>query len=174
MAVPSEPTTARPLRVMADATVLFAGTVWPRWSYEVLRHASQADFHLVLSPLVIEQARRNLHRKFPHLVDRFGVWLAECPYELVPDPSPQDVASHRALMRHIEDVPVALAGMQAGIDYFISDDKDFTDENATTDAVHEQLRIMRPVIFLREVMGRSSQDLEKIRTRDWPLTSHTP
>lgn len=99
--------------------------------------------------------------------------MLPCYSREVPDPSPQDVASHRALMRHIEDVPVALAAMQAGIDYFISDDKDFTDENATTDAVHEQLRIMGPVIFLREVMGWSSQALERIRTRDWPLTPHT-
>jgi hypothetical protein len=154
---------------MVDATVLFAGTVWPRWSYEVLRHASQEDFHLVLPPLVIEQARRNLHRKFPQLVDRFDNWLASCPLEPVPDPSPQDEAVHRALVRHGEDVPVALAAIRAGVDYFVSEDKDFTAEDATTQAVQEQLKILRPVIFLREVMGWSSDELERVRRRDWPI-----
>lgn len=169
MAMPTDPAAPKPLRVMVDATVLFAGTVWPRWSYEVLRHASQGDFSLVLAPLVIEQARRNLHRKFPQLLDRFDHWLASCPLEQVPDPSPQDEAAHRALVRHVEDVPVALAAIRAGVDYFVSEDKDFTADDATTQAVHEQLKILRPVIFLREVMGWSSDELERVHKRDWPI-----
>ena len=40
------------LRVMLDATVLIAGSVWPRWSYEVIQHALQGDFQLILAPLV--------------------------------------------------------------------------------------------------------------------------
>ena len=58
MAPPSSPAAAKSLRVMLDTTVLIAGIAWPRWSYEVLRHALSGDFRLVLSPLVIKQARR--------------------------------------------------------------------------------------------------------------------
>jgi predicted nucleic acid-binding protein len=37
------------LRVMVDANILIAGSVWPRWPYEVLQHALRGDFGLVLS-----------------------------------------------------------------------------------------------------------------------------
>jgi len=73
---------------MVDATVLYAGTGWPRWSYEVLRYALRGDFRLVLSPLVIKQAKRNLVKKLPALVESFDAWLSPCPVEMVPDPRP--------------------------------------------------------------------------------------
>ncbi len=79
MAMPSNPAAAKPPRVMVDATVLFAGIGWPRWSYEVLRHAFSGDYQLVLSPLVIEQARRNLGEKLPVLVGAFDAWLNLVP-----------------------------------------------------------------------------------------------
>jgi len=154
---------------MTDATVLFAGSVWPRWSYEVLDHALKGDFDLVLSPLVIQQARTNLRRKFPESVGRFDLWLSVCRFELVPDPSQSERDAHLGLVRQVEDVPIALASIKAGVDYFVTEDKDFTDKSATTDEVQRQLTIMRPVIFLREVMGWSSEELEKIHHRDWPV-----
>ncbi len=53
------------LRVMVDANVLIAGIGWPRWPYALLQHAIAGDFQLVLSPYVIEEARRNLQRIVP-------------------------------------------------------------------------------------------------------------
>jgi predicted nucleic acid-binding protein len=44
------------LRVMVDANVLFAGTLWPRFPYEVLRHAVLGDYQLVLSSRIIDEA----------------------------------------------------------------------------------------------------------------------
>ena len=79
---------------MIDATVLFAGIGWSCWSYAVLRHALPGDFDLVLSPLVIEQARRNLEHKLPEWVEEFEDWLRLCPFETVEDPSPEEVAAN--------------------------------------------------------------------------------
>ena len=152
---------------MVDATVLIAGTVWPRWSYEVLNHALRGDFNLVLSPLVIEQARTNLRSKFPNYSGRFEFWLVVCPYGLVDDPGHNEVVANASLVRHIEDVPVALSAMTADVDCFVSDDKDFTEQSASTQELHRRLTIMRPVIFLREMMGWSSAELEKVRQRNW-------
>jgi predicted nucleic acid-binding protein len=154
---------------MVDATVLFAGTAWPRWSHAVLRHAALGNFQLVLSALVITQARRNLQKRLPAYVEPFEEWLQWCPFEAAPDPTLEEVANHKTLMRDAKDIPVALAAINAGVDYFVSEDKDFTDEDDTTREVRQRLKIMRPVIFLREVMGWSSADLEKIHFRDWPL-----
>jgi len=154
--------------VFVDATVLFAGIGWPRWSYQVLRHAAQGDFELVLIPLVIEQARRNLQAKLPAFVDSFDAWLSHIPCEIAPDPKPEAVAAHLDLVRDVEDVPLAVAVLEAHVDYLVSEDKDLTEESATRE-LRKHVTIMRPVIFLREVMGWSSQDLEDIRKRNWPL-----
>ena len=168
MDAPSRPSREKRPRVFADATVLFAGTGWPRWSYEVLRHAAQGDYQLVLCPLVVAQARQNLLEKQPDYVESFETWLDHVAPEWVPDPTAQQVAAHRELVRDLDDVPVAVAALEARVDYFVSEDKDFTADDATTQAVHEQLKILRPVIFLREVMGWSSDELERVRRRDWP------
>lgn len=163
----SKPAGAKP-RVFVDATVLFAGIGWPRWSYQVLRHAAQDDFKLVLIPLVIEQARRNLQAKLPALVESFDAWLSHMSCEIAPDPKPEAVVAHLDLVRDIDDVPIAVAALEAQADYLVSEDKDLTEESATRE-LRKHLTIMRPVIFLREVMGWASQDLEDIRKRDWPL-----
>ena len=167
MVAPSKPASAK-RRVFVDATVLFAGIGWPRWSYEVLRHAAQDDFQLVLIPLVIEQARRNLQAKLPAFVGSFDAWLSHLSCEIAHDPKPEAVLAQLDLMRDVDDVPVAVAAREAHVDYLVSEDKDFTEESATEE-LRKHITIMRPVIFLREVMGWSSQDLEEIRRREWPL-----
>ncbi len=56
-------------RAMTDANVLLAGNAFPRWPYEVLQHAIDGDFKLVLCPLIVKQAREHLEERFPaHLV----------------------------------------------------------------------------------------------------------
>lgn len=167
MVAPSKPASAK-RSVFVDATVLFAGIGWPRWSYEVLRHAVQDDFELVLIPLVIEQARRNLQAKLPTFVESFDTWLSHLSCKIAPDPKPEAVLAQLDLMRDVDDVPVAVAALEAQVDYLVSEDKDFTEESATQE-LRKHVTIMRPVIFLREVIGLSKEELEEIRKRDWPL-----
>ncbi len=153
---------------MVDATVLFAGTGWPRWSYEVLRHASMGDLELVLSPLVIEQARRNLASKFPQFTGAFDSWLELVRFDLVPDPKPEEVVENEYLVRDVSDVPIALSAIQAGVMCLVSEDKDLTDA-AEGGELRKRLKVLRPVVFLHEVMGWSHEDLGEIRHRSWPL-----
>jgi hypothetical protein len=88
-------------RAMTDANVLVAGMSFPRWPCEVLRHAAAGDFQLVLCPLVIEQARRNLQKHFPQYTHRFEEFLQAVDYELVPDPTPKEVAVNQSLNRDL-------------------------------------------------------------------------
>ena len=64
-------------RALTDANVLLAGNAFPRWPYEVLQHATDGDFQLVLCPLVIRQARQHLQRRFPAHLPRFEKFLRE-------------------------------------------------------------------------------------------------
>lgn len=110
------------LRVFVDANVLLAGNAFPRWPYEVLEHATDGDFKLVLCPLVIQQAREHLQKLFPVHLARFERFLREADYELVPDPSPVEIDAYPNLVRDVSDIPIAVAAMAAGVDYVVSEE----------------------------------------------------
>src|SRR3972149_5591476 len=105
------------VRAFVDANVLFAGSAFPRWPYQVLRHAAAGDFRLVLSPLVIQQARRNLQKRFPEYVDRFEAFMQSVDYEIVPDPTQEEVEVSKDIIRDFSDVPVALSAISAEVEY---------------------------------------------------------
>lgn len=155
------------VRAFIDANVLLAGSAFPRWPYEVLRHTAIGDFRLVLSPLVIKQARRNLRKRFPEYTERFEVFIQSVAHDLVADPTPQEVEANKHIVRDLSDVPVALSAISAQVEYLISEDKDFTTENAATAELRRHFQIMLSGTFLREVMGWTHEQLESIRHRKW-------
>jgi predicted nucleic acid-binding protein len=159
----SEPSSFKP-RVMVDTTDLVAGIVWPRFPYEVLQHALHGDFDLVLCPVVIAEARSKFSERFPTFVQSFEDFLENAPYEEVPDPGTEEVLANETLMRDVTDVPVALSAITAEVDYFVSDDKDYT---APNQLIHEKLRVRLSGTFLNEVMGWSHEELELVRLRRW-------
>ena len=154
-------------RVMVDTTVLLAGTVWPRWPYEVLQHALRGDFELVLSQTVIQEAVRVIGEKFPGYAQDFESFLAECDHIEIPAPPSEEVLANQGLMRDINDVPIAIAAISAGVDCFVSEDKDFTSRDQANAELHQKLTVMLPGTFLRQVMGWTSDELEAIRARTW-------
>jgi len=155
------------LRVMVDANILIAGSVWPRWPYEVLQHALRGNFRLVLSEYILQQARTHIQRRFSNQADQFDKFLQACEYELVADPTPEQVAQNLDLVRDPSDVPVALAAIHARVNYLVSEDKDLTVQDKTTAKLRQELNVLISGTFLREVMGWNSEGLEKIRHRTW-------
>ena len=152
---------------MLDANILIAGSVWPRWPHEILEHAERRDFKLILSPFIIEQARRPINRRFVSGRSRFERFLRHARYELAAEVSEQDVKNHRDLVRDMTDVPVALAAINARADYLVSEDKDLTVRDDTTTELRRNVTVLLSGTFLREVMGWSSDQLEAIRHRTW-------
>ena len=71
------------------------------------------------------------------------------------------------LVRDPSDVPVALAAINAKVDYLDSEDKDLTVQGNTTARMRHRLTVLISGTFLREVMGWSSEDLERIWQRNW-------
>ncbi len=152
------------LRVALDANVLIAGTVWPRWPHEVLRAALGRHFDLVLPEQVVEEARRHLTAQQQAALSYL---LDHTPHERLPIPPRAEVLAARDLVRHDPDVPIALALLTAGIDIFVTNDRDFTDADAVAGRFSRQVRVMLPAVFLRDVLGWSSEALEAIRSRTW-------
>ena len=155
------------LRVMVDANILIAGTVWPRWPYEVLQHALAGDFRLVLSQYIIKQALMGMNRRFLAYVDQFEQLLQASRYELAPEPTSEQIYQNKDLVRDVTDIPIALAAINAEVNYLVSEDKDLTVQNQSTQQLRERLQAVISGTFLREAMGWTSQDLEKVRGRTW-------
>lgn len=155
------------LRVMADANILIAGILFPRWFHEFLRHALRGDFKLVLSSQVIREARARMDRGTSAQQQALDQFLEGCDYEEVPDPAREEVERNLRLVRDPKDVPIALAAIEAGVDVFVTNDTDFTDRDESTALLRTKLEPISIGRFLHEVMGWRSPDLERIRRRTW-------
>jgi len=155
------------LRVMVDANILIAGIGWPRFPYEVLQHAVHRDFQLVLSSYIIDEARRNIVRVIPQRLPQLELFIARSRYEETPTPTEAEVDAHLTLIRDKADISVALAAINAKVDYLVTQDRDFTDRNESNAELHAKLKIILPSTFLREHMGWTSEALETVRNRTW-------
>lgn len=100
-------------------------------------------------------------------MDRFEAFLATSNYEVADTPAADAVTAHASLVRDIADVPVALAAIEAGVDYLVSEDKDLTTRDESTAELRRQLAVYLSGTFLREVMGWSPEQLEAARGRRW-------
>ena len=155
----------RRLRVTLDANVLIAGIRLPRWPHEVMRAALADYFDLVLPEQVIVEARR--HLEAPAQADVLDSFLASSDYEELPMPPADLVRQQGDLVRSEKDVPIALTLLASDVDIFVTNDRDFTDPDATAQRLRDRVRVMLPAVFLREVMGWRAEDLEAIRNRTW-------
>lgn len=156
------------VRVAIDTNILLSGVIWPRWPYAVLSHALAGDIRLVLPEMVILEARRHIEQNFSEYQERFERVLKDLAYELAPLPSLEAVDEATDLVRQREDIPVALSVIAANVDYFVTYDRDFTDDHESTARVRAAIPgICLPPVFLRDVMGWTSEELEVIRGCTW-------
>jgi len=130
-----------------------------------MRAALGGYFDLVLPSQVIVEASR--HLPSPGQTETLRFFLEESRYEELRMPSEADLQGQLDLVRSRKDVPIALALLDGRADIFVSNDRDFTDPGATTVRFQSRVRVMLPAVFLRDVVGWSSEALERIRTRSW-------
>ena len=157
-------------RVFTDAVILIRGSSFPRFPFEVLRLASEGKIIIVATPSVLADARFYLDELYPDGRKRLENFLTTVSVEIVDDPSRQDIVANRGLTRDPRDVEVALAAINARVDYLISTDTDLTDLDATTEEMRARLapgQVMKPGEFLDRVMGWTHDQLEAISRRRW-------
>ena len=153
------------LKVALDANVLIAGIRLPRWPHEVMRASLRSYFDVALPAQVVTEAGRHLGH--PAQTAALQFFLDGAAYEELPMPQPELVSQQQDLVRSEKDVPIALALLAGEVDIFVTSDRDFTDPGATAERFGRRVRVMLPAVFLREVLGWSSEALEAIRTRTW-------
>lgn len=158
------------LRVFADANVLIRASTFPRFPYAVLDLAVQGKITVVVSASALKDARHYLEKLFPEDLFRLESFLANAQVEFVGDPTKEEVDANRNLVRDTEDAPVALAAINARVDFLVSTDTDLTDVDTTTEELRARLapgRVMKPGEFLNQVMGWTHEALEAISRRWW-------
>jgi hypothetical protein len=94
-------------------------------------------------------------------------FLANAGGQILPMPTSDLVRQERDLVRSEKDVPIALSLLAGAVDIFVTNDRDFTDPEATAERFRERVHVILPAVFLREVLGWSSEALESIRNRQW-------
>ncbi len=108
-------------RLFLDANVLFTAAHNPNGKAALIfTIASRCDWELVSSDYAVEEARRNLNRRFPGRLDRFALLLDK----VVVRGSPGGVTVPVALPA--KDRPILAAAMACGATHLLTGDlKDF-------------------------------------------------
>lgn len=154
-------------RVFVDANILIRGLTLPRFPYEILRAGTLGQVHLITSVSILAKARHYIETKFPAHVERFEQFLGMGVLAVVDDPAEEVIRRHENLVRDADDVPVALAAIQAGAMYLVSTDQDLTAIDTSTERLRQRITSMRPGDLLKEVLGWTSAELSRIETRTW-------
>jgi len=154
-------------RAFVDTNILVRGVTLPRFPYEVLRHGVLGDIRLIFSQQVQEEARRYITTKFSEFLQIFERFLSLRKYQLVPNPSKEEVLANVNLVRDLKDVPIALAAIKADAKYLISTDTDLIDIDETTEELRKYITPMSPGKFLNIIMNRSHEQLNQISQRHW-------
>ena len=94
-------------------------------------------------------------------------FLASSGYEELPMPPTDLVGQQSDLVRSEKDVPIGLTLLAGDVHIFVTNDRDFTDPDATAQRFRDRVRVMLPAVFLGEVLGWRAEDLEAIRNRTW-------
>jgi predicted nucleic acid-binding protein len=107
-------------RIFVDANVLIAGADSSSGaSNAVLRLAEIGMFQLVVSRQVLDEAERNLRKKLPRALPGFATQMARLRFEIVPDPSRDEVAPWTAMI-HPSEAPILCAAVKTAADRFLT------------------------------------------------------
>src|SRR5947207_1823089 len=105
-----------------DSSVLFSACLSTRGaSQEIIRESLSSHVELVISRLVLKEAKRNLARKAPQAVPLFMQFLTAVAFEVV-RPTKQEVLQ-AAAYTELKDAPIFAAAKKAQVDFLVSLDR---------------------------------------------------
>lgn len=150
---------------MADANILISGCTNPRCCFEILNLILTKKIDLVLSEIIIREASKNIHKKFPNFADKLDNFLSNCPFELLKHPAASRLNS--VSMRDTKDIPILISIVESGVDFFVTGDKDFLEDSDLNRKYKDQFTMISPKLFLKNVMRWPKEDIDRIGLRTW-------
>lgn len=107
-------------RVFLDTNVLVAGLASRTGASAAILDLGEAEeIVIVLSRQVLVEADRVILAKFPHLIDRYRLFLKNLAPLLADDPEPSAVTA-AAQVIHPDDAPILAAAKHEAIDYLVT------------------------------------------------------
>ena len=109
-------------RLFIDSSVLFSAAYSSRGhARDLIVLATREEVILVVSPLVLEETRRNLEESAPETVGLFDLLVQTIPFEIV-EPSKDDIlAASRVVV--LKDAPIVAAAKTSHADLLVTLDR---------------------------------------------------
>ncbi len=109
------------MRLFLDANVLFAAAISPKGRAQALFSLAEVGYGtLMTSSFAVEEARRNVARKYPDAQRRLEVLLDEC--QIVPEGSANRVAWASDYLP-AKDAPILAAAVESQADLLVTGDR---------------------------------------------------
>jgi len=142
--------------IFADSSVIIAGVGSASGaSRAVLILADLGFFKLVISPLVLEESRRNIAKKLPAFMPVFTDLIATIQPQVVVNPSVEECQRWITIIE-AKDAPIIAAAISAKVNRLLTlNTKDFTAEVAARTG----LIIQTPGEFIQDIRGIITEGL---------------
>jgi predicted nucleic acid-binding protein len=116
------------IKVFLDSSVIIAGLASRTGgSHEVLALVELGIITPYVSETVVSEVFRNLQKKLPGCVDHFYTLFKALPFKMA-DPDDYDLERAKSLINE-KDAPIMAAAMTAKVDWLLSLDKHFLNED---------------------------------------------
>ena len=118
------------VKVFIDTSALFAG-IWSRegGGRMVLKLGEAGAIRLLVSPQVMRELEGALRRKAPQAMGALALILERSGVEITESPPEETIQDALKLVDHLGDARILAAVLTAGVDYFITLDKEHFLEN---------------------------------------------
>lgn len=121
------------MRIMIDTNIFISAALFPKGrAAEALYKALVTPYQPVVCDYVIDELHRKFREKFPDRTVELEAFLytALPAFDIVP--TPEEAVEAEAKIRDPKDRPILRAALNAGVDLFLTGDKDFL-ESAVKD-----------------------------------------
>ncbi|MDR1617068.1 MAG: putative toxin-antitoxin system toxin component, PIN family [Syntrophomonadaceae bacterium] len=113
-------------RVMFDTTIIISAFLNPQGNpYIALIKGAQFPYSLVLCDQIFDEIRRIFNRKFPAQILNMEKFLARLCCDMVTLTAEDEIYLDEDRIRDVTDRPILRAAIKAGVDIFVTGDKDF-------------------------------------------------
>jgi predicted nucleic acid-binding protein len=109
-------------RLFIDSSVLFSAAYSSRgYARDLIIMAAREEIILVVSPLVLEETRRNLVESAPETVGLFDLLVQTIPFEIVQPTKEEVLEAFRMVV--LKDAPIIAAAKTSRADLLVTLDK---------------------------------------------------
>jgi predicted nucleic acid-binding protein len=118
------------VNIFLDSSALIAGVLSANGAaHTLLMFGEDETILLTISEWVVRESEEVLNRKSPRNIKALRSSLLTSKFQIVPDPSDEEIRANLYLVEDPDDVPVLLAAVKARVDYLATHDhKHFLDD----------------------------------------------